>query len=113
METENEQNEPVKYFCKICDYKCIKKTNFTRHLSSSKHIVKQNVYKNEKEKGKNFVCCCCGKHYKSRNGLWKHKKTCINVISTEPSDKELLLMLIKEQSELKKMVLEMCEKIKN
>ena len=112
METKNEQNEHTTYFCKKCDYKCIKKTNFIRHLSSNKHILKQNVYKNEQENTNKFVCGC-GKHYNSRNGLWKHKKICINIALNEPSDKELLLMLIKEQLELKKMVIEIYEKIKN
>jgi hypothetical protein len=46
--------------------------------------------------------------------LWRHKKKCnITEISEEdePTDKELIMMLIKENSELKHMVLDVCQKI--
>jgi len=69
------------------------------------------VTENKKEKNNNFVCYC-GKQYKYSQGLSKHKKTCINVISNEVSDKELLLKLIKEQIELKNLILDISDKIK-
>lgn len=55
-----------------------------------------------------FVCIHCDKNYQSRNGLWKHKKKCINNESEIPSeddenikksvisDKELIMMLVKQ-----------------
>jgi hypothetical protein len=71
-----------------------------------------------------FICQNCNKEYKSRVGLWKHKKICnINVISDidkkdDSFDKEqLILMLIKQNSELIKETSEfkniMMEVIKN
>jgi hypothetical protein len=65
--------------------------------------------------------CNCGKEYKHRQGLWKHKKSCcVNSVLTEldgsednkikiynePTDKDLIMMLIKENSELKTIMLE-------
>lgn len=60
--------------------------------------------------------CECGKAYKYRQGLWKHKKMCTNEkccqISTNKKtfdyidEKELIMMLIKDNNELKKMMLE-------
>ena len=48
----------------MCKYKTNNKSNFNRHLKSKKHIKKcENV-------------CECGKLYKTRSGLWKHKKVC-------------------------------------
>ena len=54
----------MKFVCKMCKYKTNNKSNFNRHLKSKKHIKKcENV-------------CECGKLYKTRSGLWKHKKVC-------------------------------------
>jgi len=68
-----------------------------------------------------YVCESCNKKYKSRNGLWKHKQQCKNnyfedidnknsstnvKINNDPSDKELIMLLIKENSELKTLMME-------
>ena len=53
---------------------------------------------------KTFLCEC-GKIYSSASGLWKHKQKCNQeqkLEKDEPSDKQLIMMLIKENSELKK-----------
>jgi hypothetical protein len=58
--------------------------------------------------------CDCGRYYKERSGLWRHKKKCDNNNNdekNEPSDKELIMLLIKENSDLKNMVLDVCQKI--
>jgi hypothetical protein len=51
-----------------------------------------------------YTCQNCFKEYSSRNGLWKHKSKCIVLEKKheEPSDKQLIMMLIKENSELRK-----------
>jgi hypothetical protein len=63
-------------------------------------------------------CKNCNKEYKSRVGLWKHNKTCDketsileeqNKKTDEPTDKELIMLLIKENSELKNMMLKVIE----
>jgi hypothetical protein len=63
-----------------------------------------------------YFCDKCNKKYSSRNGLWKHKKICdsthdetTNEINNEPTDKELIMMLIKENSELKNMMIKVLE----
>jgi hypothetical protein len=64
------------------------------------------------------VCEICSKTYKDRTGLWKHNKKCnvkteniitdtinavgIDTIPDEISDKELIIMLIKQNTELAK-----------
>ena len=123
------------YQCKNCDYICFKKYNLDRHYLSRKHktvtFSKQKGAKNEQNEQneqkksinkkccEKFVCDFCNKEYESRNGLWKHRKTCktddgaspeseaINtVIYNQPTDKDLIMMLIKENSELKTMMME-------
>jgi hypothetical protein len=67
----------------------------------------------EPEHNKGFVCTC-GKKYKYSQGLSKHKKVCKNIVpseAVEPSDKNLIMMLIKENADLKHLVLDVCQKI--
>jgi hypothetical protein len=66
--------------------------------------------------------CSCGKEYKHRQGLWKHKQKCTSKSDdsasedeasekkpNEPTDKDLIMMLIKENSELKTMMMKVLE----
>jgi hypothetical protein len=41
-----------------------------------------------------YSCETCNRGYSSRNGLWKHKKSCSNI------DKELIMMLLKQNAQL-------------
>jgi hypothetical protein len=59
-----------------------------------------------------FICETCDKEYSSRNGLWKHKKTYHNndkQSKDDISDKELIMMLINENSEFKNMMMKVVE----
>jgi ribosomal protein L37AE/L43A len=118
--TKNEQYELTKFNCIICNYICCKKFNFDRHLLSSKHIQLTKgdklASKNEQNEQNEQKYCCenCNKKYTSRNGLWKHSKNCnFKDNSTEHtiekngiSDKELVMMLINENKEMKTLMLE-------
>jgi len=113
--SKNEPNEPNIFYCKFCDYTCCKKFNFSRHLLSSKHVQVTTgdkiVSKNEPNDIKH-ICDICNKEYHSRNGLWKHKTKCFYIEKqkiSEPTDKDLILMLIKENSEMKNMMLKVIE----
>ena len=107
-----------KHLCEICDFECSRKYDLDRHMSTSKH--KNRALLNEFEpkcvkKGKTYPCHICSKIYTTRNGLWYHRKNCKemstydtykNNSSDEPSDKQLMMMLIKDNSEMKKMMME-------
>ena len=93
-----------KYCCELCDFNTSKKIDYDRHTQTKKH--KNNVLTtddNEKNSNK-YECECCEKKYNDRAGLWRHKKKClgINTIinNDDPTDKELILMLIKQNSQL-------------
>jgi hypothetical protein len=97
------KNSP-KYCCELCDFNTSKKIDYARHTQTQKH--KNNVLTtgdNAKNSPK-YVCECCEKKYNDRAGLWRHKKKCLgeNVIidNDDPTDKELILMLIKQNSQL-------------
>jgi hypothetical protein len=96
---KNEQKVSSLFNCISCHYKCSRKYNWERHILSAKHIKKS---KNEKEQN---TCEHCNKSYKSRNGLWRHKKNCIKEDNVN-NEKDLMLIIIKDNIELKKIILE-------
>jgi hypothetical protein len=94
------------FTCSICDFVCYKKGDWNRHIVTIKHTRLTNPnnitsnYIKEHE-------CKCGKIYKHKSSLSLHKKICSNkkVVSdekyhSEPSEKELIMMLLKQNSEL-------------
>jgi hypothetical protein len=127
--------ESSKFFsCELCHYNTSRYSQYTRHLSTAKHknisisTICQQSSTNVNTKSSTFTCAC-GKKYKERTGLWKHKKTCdINShddnikneltndnIKEEPNnelntinmtDKELIAFILKENSEFKKLLVE-------
>ena len=117
MELNFKQKISNDYCCKKCDYYTNRKSNLLNHLNSLKH---QNAMCNNTFKQQNFIktyiCDICNKKYQTSSGLWKHKKTCIDneyieiekmvSANNEPTDKELMMLLIKENSDMKKMMME-------
>jgi hypothetical protein len=68
--------------CSTCDYKCFKKSDMTRHLSTQKHARLQmadiwltNSAQNAQNAQNSFECVC-GNLYKHRQSLFKHEKVC-------------------------------------
>jgi hypothetical protein len=128
MLTKISQKTP-KYFCEYCNIKTNNKKDYEKHIMTAKHSKLTNVNKMltnspQKDSDCDFTCENCNKEYKSRVGLWKHKKKCnIDVITDidnkdETVDKDqLILMLVKQNSELIKETSEfkniMMEVIKN
>jgi len=122
---------PQYFVCESCDFFTCNKKDFDRHNKTIKHKINQNQPKSTHFTPKNPIACACGKIYKDKSGLWRHKKNCKmddseNTIQTAESidisinkiDKEeLILMLIKQNSELIKETSEfknmMMEVIKN
>ena len=112
-----------KFFCEDCDFSCSKKGDWHRHILRAKHINLTNSNKSVTEKAsKNInVCELCSKEYKSRNGLWSHKKICHKIneqqlTTINPSNiitTELVLELIKDNKEMKQIILEQHNTIHN
>lgn len=95
-----------RFFCKKCNFKCYMKCDWERHILTRKHLQEQNVPNLEQKKlKKTYFCDNCDKTYETSSGLWKHKQICVET-KTDLSDKELIMMLIKENSEMKNMMME-------
>jgi hypothetical protein len=58
---------------------------------------------------KDYMCDICNKKYNSRNGLWIHKKKCINVMETQKIDNkpDIVELLITENKEFKNVILDL------
>ena len=107
---QNETNlspKNPKYICECCKYITNNKKDFNKHVLTTKH-------KNETEmKQMKQLCpqksptlqCNCGINFNSRSTLWRHKKKCseLNILINECdeiSDKDLIMLLVKQNAEL-------------
>ena len=110
---------PTFFHCEICDFSSSKESNYLNHISTRKHKNQQNVnnLKHVNSLLDNANICVCGKAYKERTGLWRHRKKCPMVLKNEQAsdintrdiDKsftkdELLLKLIKDNDEMMKII---------
>lgn len=135
---EIKKNERIigNYVCSVCDFKCSYISDWTRHLTRRKHKLSHKksfleTFGNEKnEKNESYACDICFRNYKTKSGLWKHKKICVVgetetytetdtniIVNTEKTHTELIMMLIKENAEFKNIIIEqqnkMMEVLKN
>ena len=127
------------FFCEICNYTTSRNSQYDRHLTTSKHKRMTQELQNDDKKSstddilvqenKSLLLCICGKKYKYRQGLWKHKLTCekenikkLNESGIQPDvddgekmienteanttlltsicDKDIIIMLIKQNTDL-------------
>lgn len=108
MSTINTQKNSTKYICGKCDFYSSNKNDYNRHIQSIKHT--RNISQQEATK-KLYICEKCQKEYKDRTGLWRHKKTC-NIYEEDCNNQsnltntELIMELIKNNTELQKMMME-------
>jgi hypothetical protein len=121
MLTEITQKNP-KYCCEFCDTKTNNKKDYERHLATAKHnnntivnnsLTNVNTILTQISPNNNsydFVCKNCNKEYKSRVGLWKHKKICDtndnNLNNIDITDSNIIVQLIKQNDEFKHLLVE-------
>jgi hypothetical protein len=118
QQQQNQQNQQHKFICNICNYSTSRKYNFNDHLSSRKHFLAtscnvksaKSAIKPYNDNNSNYICNICSKIYNDRTGLWRHKKKCIITDKQELHDyKELILSVIKDNQEMKEIMLEVCK----
>ena len=114
--SENSEKKTSKFYCENCDYLCFKKQHLKQHFYSKKHknCVFNNVENSVNHTEKPIFYCECGKTYKDRSGLWKHKKICeqniLNIVNsnnvTPQITPELLIKLIEQNKELQQTLID-------
>ena len=118
MTTLKNPKSPLIYSCETCDFITCNLKDYRRHIDTKKHIHNiNNASTTLKNPKKTYRCENCDKNFNDRAGLWRHKKICdyqpdietnINkdISDKDITDKELIMMLIKDNSELKNMLIE-------
>jgi len=122
------------FCCSSCHYTTCELSKFNRHILTDKHKRMTNglhLGKKKAEKAENYKNfeCICGSIYKYRQGLWKHRKSCIVFINNEdmknyqetekkePStiaglDTNFLKFVLENNTEnIKNIVMEVCKQI--
>jgi hypothetical protein len=117
MMTQKTPKNPLEYSCENCDFKCCNKKDFKRHLATDKHKMMTNDDTRMPENPKAYICEC-GKSYKYRQGLSVHKKKCtvknvITVMDNDTPSDPTFEYLLKENMEMKVMIMEMMGKMGN
>jgi len=107
--------------CKCCDYECSRKSDFKKHLLSSKHKKNDKIVTNGdinfSKVSEQVFACECGREYKHRQGLWSHKKKCLGeqppennvVLDAQQPTNELVMSLLNQNMELQKQIIELCK----
>jgi hypothetical protein len=112
--TNIKQQLSNKFCCEKCQYITDRKNNMATHMKSAKHLKELNGTNFKQTLSNNFECEKCNRLYSTASGLWKHHQKCIvgreiNTIvgdTNEPTDKELMMMILKDNSELKTIIME-------
>ena len=104
------------FYCEKCDYICSRKFNWDKHLLTSKHnqVTPGDTFVAKVAKSSKspfYSCEFCKKEYSSRNGIWKHKKTCSEQSYEDISTKELVLMLFQQNNKVQDAIIEMSKQI--
>jgi hypothetical protein len=109
----------IKFSCKICDFKCSNKQDYTRHISTRKHQLLTNT--NEKTPKNSKISkehiCICGKSYKHASSLCGHKKKCNyeekEIDNKDLNYKEMFIQMMDKNNELQQTINDMIPKIGN
>ena len=116
---EANENMPQNFYCELCDYGCCKKSSWSQHILTSKHINAKNGLMPANKK---YACENCLINFKHQSSYCRHKKKCNleNKTNEETcqevnsmSDKELIIMLVKQNTELMGQNTELMDMLKN
>ena len=126
MVSSNSSKKFQKYSCETCDYYTSRLSQYDRHLLTAKHkmITNDNInVDNLVPKNPKAYECDCGNIYNFASGLSRHKKTCqknaeesventfVQEKEEEPSDRQLIMTVIRQMAEKDKQMTELTSQI--
>lgn len=106
-----------KFFeCEKCNFTCHKKSNYDKHLTTNKHILRSNNI--ELSSNTKLFKCDCGKTYKHQTSLCNHKKNCSIKEKKEKEEKDISIerkieILLKNQEDILQMLKEIKSELKS
>lgn len=100
-----------KHRCEKCNFECIKKSEWDRHILTANHNcstvlnpIEPKIEKIPRVRRTEHICSKCSKVYTARNSLWYHEKKCTftppTAVPPEPNWPEIIQSLVKENQEL-------------
>lgn len=108
----------IEYKCIECNYFTDRRSKFERHLQTKKHLsnINKNIDNNKPEKicnnNLNYYHCECGKKYKFKQGLFKHKKICFNHEDLKQHiTEDSIVKLVSENNKIKDLLIEQQKQI--
>lgn len=125
QQQKTSKNMQPKYYCNSCDYNCSKKFLLEQHLTTRKHQLATSATKPQRDNMNlqghqtylvemHHTCNVCMKIYKSRSGLWRHQKKCIEKEDSYVNKLENIVVskTDTESDDMKTLVREMMNHIK-
>ena len=112
MEIKKRQKNADDFYCNKCLFKCSKKSDWSRHLSTRKH--------NKETFGNDFYACeNCEKTFNTKSGHWKHQQKCSITDITDTKDKSenaipdtnVFIDILKQNQEFKELMMEQSKQI--
>jgi len=106
---------PGRFICELCNTSTNSKKDYNKHCLTSKHLNRTAI--EQKIPTYPFSCKICNKGYNARNSLWYHEQKCVKTesppIENQEDDikqiKNIILDLVKSNTELQKQMLEVCK----
>ena len=98
------------YECTLCNIITSNKKDYNKHLLTAKHLNRHSGDTGDKDTP-TLRCKIWNKHYKSRNGIWKHSKNCKiddneNITISISENNTSLNSIIHDNEDFKKLILE-------
>lgn len=114
MDYKNSQKLAPEYCCEKCSYNTLRKNDYKNHILTAKHKRITEYCENLAKLAKKSYTCDCGREYKNRQGLYKHKLNCNSEKKVEEeqlplhngANMNIIFELIKENKEFKNLIIE-------
>ena len=106
-------NDECKYSCKICSFQTHIQQDYDRHCKGKMHIKRKMECENDSVY--KFKCNECNNVYKTKNGLFKHKKKHVQLQiqkTTNDEWKQMIMEYIRQNNETQKQLLEIAKEPK-
>jgi len=89
-----------RFECILCAYLTCRKSQYDRHILTDKHRILTNQPSTSSKSSINSYKCECGNEYLHRQSLYNHKKKCTKNENNINNKDDIIMMLIKQNSEL-------------